>query len=184
MRLVSGLKERLVDRVAGSPPGDRNPRHRRADRWMRSSRPAASSRGRRPRNVADALAGSDYRRTMKGIVRSARVRIARSRLEQQSAGRLAGGCFRGEPVVRRPSEAIARRPTSTSPRSTRASSGPCSRPAAHGTTAVGVANRSHAQPRRRLKSDRAGATVGRHFRALLPARSNRAPGRAGTIALA
>jgi hypothetical protein len=39
------------------------------------------------RNVADALAGSDYRRTMKGIVRSARVRIARSRLKRQGRRR-------------------------------------------------------------------------------------------------
>jgi hypothetical protein len=34
--------------------------------------------------AADALAGSDYRRMMKGIVRSERVRVARSRLKQTS----------------------------------------------------------------------------------------------------
>jgi hypothetical protein len=53
----------------------------------------------------------------------------------------AGERSRGEPVVKRPSEAIARRPKSTSRGSTCASSGPCSRPAAHGTTAVCVAKR-------------------------------------------
>ena len=46
---------------------------------------------------------------------------------------------RGEPVVRRPTEAIARRPTATSRGSTCASSGPCSRPPAHGRTAECVA---------------------------------------------
>ena len=47
---------------------------------------------------------------------------------------------RGEPVVRSPTEAIARRPTATSRGSTCASSGPCSRPPARGTTAECVAN--------------------------------------------
>ena len=46
---------------------------------------------------------------------------------------------RGEPAVRCPTEAIARRPTSTSRGSTCASSGPCSRPRARGTTAECVA---------------------------------------------
>ena len=49
---------------------------------------------------------------------------------------------RGEPVVRCPTEAIARRPTSTSRGSTCASSRPCSRPAARGTTAECVAEGS------------------------------------------
>jgi len=49
---------------------------------------------------------------------------------------------RGEPVVRCSREAIVRRPTSTSRGSTRASSGPCSRPAARGTAAESVANHS------------------------------------------
>ena len=52
---------------------------------------------------------------------------------------------RGEPVVRCPTEAIARRPTSTSRGSTRASSGPCSRPAARDTTAECVAKRELAK---------------------------------------
>ena len=49
---------------------------------------------------------------------------------------------RGEPVVRCPTEAIARRPTSTSRGSTRASSGLCSRPPARGTTTESVARES------------------------------------------
>ena len=53
--------------------------------------------------------------------------------------------FRGEPIVRCSIEAIARPPTSTSRGSTCASSGPCSRPPARGTTAecvgIGVAER-------------------------------------------
>ena len=47
---------------------------------------------------------------------------------------------RGEPVVRSPTEARARRPTSTSRGSTCASSGPCGRPPAHGRTAECEAN--------------------------------------------
>jgi hypothetical protein len=47
---------------------------------------------------------------------------------------------RGEPVVRSPTDAIARRPTSTSRGSTCASCGPCSRPGARDTTAECVAN--------------------------------------------
>ena len=49
---------------------------------------------------------------------------------------------RGEPVVRSSTEAIARRPTATSRGSTCASSGPCSRPPAHGRTAECVAEGS------------------------------------------
>jgi hypothetical protein len=53
-------------------------------------------------------------------------------------------CNRGEPVVRSPTEAIARRPTARSRGSTCASSGRCSRPPARGTTGERVANRSRA----------------------------------------
>ena len=56
----------------------------------------------------------------------------------------AGGSIRGEPVVRSPTEAIARRPTARSRGSTCASSGRCSRPPARGTTGERVANRSRA----------------------------------------
>jgi len=51
---------------------------------------------------------------------------------------------RGEPVVRSPTEAIARRPTARSRGSTCSSSGRCSRPPARGTTGERVANRSRA----------------------------------------
>jgi hypothetical protein len=91
---VDGADQRF-ERAAGRSrrwlaPWRSGPAAPTGGRRMRSSRPAASSRGRRPRNVADALAGSDYRRTMKGIVRSARVRIARSRLY---GSRRCGCCF-------------------------------------------------------------------------------------------
>ena len=59
--------------------------------------------------------------------------------KRSSASVGAGARFRGEPVVRCPTEAIAGRPTSTSRGSTCASSGPCSRRPARGTTAECVA---------------------------------------------
>jgi hypothetical protein len=51
-------------------------------------------------------------------------------------------CNRGKPAARRPAKAVARSPTSTSGGATCASSGPCSRPPAGGTTAECVAKRS------------------------------------------
>jgi hypothetical protein len=54
----------------------------------------------------------------------------------------ARACLHGEPVVRCPPEAIARRRTSTSRGSTCASSGPCCRAATRDTTAECVANHS------------------------------------------
>ena len=50
-------------------------------------------------------------------------------------------CGRGAPVVRWPTESVARRPTWTPRGSTCESSGPCSRPAARDTTAGCVAKR-------------------------------------------
>ena len=63
------------------------------------------------------------------------------RLCTRSGRSAAGDCLRGEPVVRCPTEAIARRPTTSSRGSTCASSGPCSRPPALGPTAECVAKR-------------------------------------------
>ena len=73
---------------------------------------------------------------------------------------------RGEPVVRSPTKAMARRPTATSRGSTCASSGPCSRPPARGTTAECVAKHKSASIVPGERSDRRSRPVLARSRAL------------------
>jgi hypothetical protein len=75
-------------------------------------------------------------------LRDGRRRRLRERRMQPSRRPRPRDWKRGGPIVRRPTKAIVRRPTVTSRGSTCASSGPCSRPPARGTTAECVANHS------------------------------------------
>jgi hypothetical protein len=112
----------------------------------RAARPLCSVSGRRGgvsdldggEPTAEASAASASRSPL-ARTRNVAIGMARHR-------RRAGESFRGEPVVRSPTEAIAGRPRSARRGSTCASSGPCSRPPVRGATAECVANR---QPSRR-----------------------------------